>query len=274
MIISASVVLYNTPEQLLGRVIGCCVDCKLINTLFIIDNSPSKTTFNFDRYPFITYIKTNKNIGYGSAHNIALSKILNKSDYHFVLNPDVFFSPESMGLIIKRMELEGNVGQLLPRVCNPDGTLQYLCKLLPNPADLFLRRFFNKIKLTKNFDLRSSGYNQEMNVPFLSGCFMALRVLALREVGLFDERYFMYAEDIDLTRRIHKKFTTLYYPGATIVHEHAKESFKSFKMLIIHIVNVVRYFNKWGWFFDSDRCTINKRTLSSIKNNSKYFFDI
>ena len=86
---------------------------------------------------------------------------------------------------------------------------------------------------------------------------MLLRLSAIRETGAFDERYFMYPEDIDLTRRLHRKWKTLYYPAVSIVHEHQQESRKNYRMLKIHISNMIKYFNKWGWFFDKERRDFN-----------------
>jgi GT2 family glycosyltransferase len=93
---------------------------------------------------------------------------------------------------------------------------------------------------------------------------MFLRTEALEEVGLFDERFFMYPEDIDLTRRIHSKYRTVFYPDVSIIHHHAKDSYESIKMLKIHIVNIIKYFNKWGWIFDKDRRVINKETIDQL----------
>jgi GT2 family glycosyltransferase len=104
-----------------------------------------------------------------------------------------------------------------------------------------------------------------MEVPYLSGCFMFLRVAALKKVGLFDERFFMYPEDIDLTRRMYKEFKTVFYPEVEITHQHARESYKSLKLFYIHIVNMIRYFNKWGWFFDKERRIVNQRVISQYQ---------
>ncbi|ULQ59885.1 hypothetical protein K7I13_00590 [Brucepastera parasyntrophica] len=103
-----------------------------------------------------------------------------------------------------------------------------------------------------------------MNVPYLSGCFMFFRVAALITEGFFDERFFMYPEDIDITRRIHRKYKTMYYPDISIMHIHEAASYKDKKMLKIHIINLIRYFNKWGWFFDKERRTINKNVLTQL----------
>ena len=85
--------------------------------------------------------------------------------------------------------------------------------------------------------------------------------LALKEVGLFDERFFMYPEDIDLTRRLHQRYQTLFYPEVSITHNHQKASYHSMRMLWIHCINMIRYFNKWGWIWDKERERINERVL-------------
>ena len=109
-----------------------------------------------------------------------------------------------------------------------------------------------------------------MNVPYLSGCFMLLRTSTLEDVGLFDERFFLYPEDIDLTRRIHKKYKTLFYPYVSVIHEYGRGSYKSMKLLYFHIVNMCRYFNKWGWFFDKERKEINARCIAENISTSDH----
>ena len=75
----------------------------------------------------------------------------------------------------------------------------------------------------------------------------------------------MYPEDIDLTRRIHSEFRTVFYPEVSIVHHHARDSYLNLKMLWIHTTNMIRYFNKWGWIFDRERKIINKKVLNQFK---------
>jgi GT2 family glycosyltransferase len=154
----------------------------------------------------------------------------------------------------------------MPRVLYPDGRLQYLCKLLPTPKTLIVRRFLASLKSTlqrENFryELQSSGYDKILDVPFLSGCFMFLRTEALRKVGLFDERFFLYTEDADLTRRIHRHYRTVFFPEATIYHHHARGSYKTPWLLWCNILSAIRYFNKWGWVRDAERDRFNRKTL-------------
>ena len=121
-------------------------------------------------------------------------------------------------------------------------------------------------KKNEKYELRFTNYSREMEVPSLSGCFMFVRIAVLKKVGGFDERYFMYAEDLDLCRRIGKVSRTMYYPNVVVYHEYAKGSYKNRRLLRYHLSSVVKYFNKWGWVWDLDRKIINKRILDNLKN--------
>lgn len=273
--ITASVVLYRTPAAQVLRLHDCLSRSSMRPDLYIIDNSPEPTTLPFEKVPWITYIHTEANLGYGAGHNIALRRVLDSSEFHFVLNPDICFEAEELEKMMAFMVQHPGVGQLMPRVIYPDGSLQYLCKLIPTPADLFLRRFMvgplSRLaqKRIERFELRFTGYNLEMNVPYLSGCFMLFRTSVLQNVGLFDERFFMYPEDIDITRRVNACFRTVFFPGATIVHDHARDSYKSNLALWIHMTNLVKYFNKWGWFHDPARSKVNRETLQQFQPGLK-----
>lgn len=267
--ITASVVLYNTEISDIERVVSSFSPSEN-RKLFIVDNSPSHTDlpFKISSDKNIEYVFTGHNGGYGAGHNIALRNALAmRSDFHVVLNPDTVFKPDVIDSLVQFMKSDERIGQCMPRIISPDGELQYLCKLLPSPFDLIFKRFFPKKiveKFAVKFQLKFTGYDTIMDVPYLSGCFMFFRVAALREIGIFDERFFMYPEDIDITRRMHQKFRTVYFPAVTIIHAHAAESYHSAKMLKIHIQNIIRYFNKWGWFFDRDRYKVNCKILSDL----------
>ena len=157
----------------------------------------------------------------------------------------------------------------MPKVLYPDGRLQPLCKLLPAPQTLIKRRFFSFYKSSLEnenyrYELRFSGYDKIMDVPFLSGCFMFLRTEALKKVGLFDERFFLYTEDVDLSRRIHKHYRTVYFPQTSIYHYHQRGSYRNIWLMWCNIKSAVRYFNKWGWVNDSEREFFNQRTIQQL----------
>lgn len=262
--ITASIVVYKTPFIDLKQLFRSITNSQ-ISLVFVIDNSPSNelSTF-FEKIPFAIYRFGQGNVGYGAGHNIAIREAVKmKSQYHIVLNPDLIFDASIIAEMANYMNSNKVVGQLLPKVFYPDGEIQYLCKLLPTPLDLFGRRFvFLKTFIEKRnsyYEMRQSGYEKEMIVPFLSGCFMFLRTEALEKVDGFDDSFFMYCEDIDICRRIALVgYDTVFYPYVSIIHAHRKESFKNMKMLFVHIKSAIYYFNKWGWFFDKYRKERNK----------------
>jgi GT2 family glycosyltransferase len=234
----------------------------------VIDNSPTDELFKLCRSMGVDYFFSGKNLGYGKAHNIALRKSLTCSSYHLVLNPDVYFKSDALEKIFYFMESHSQAGLTMPKVLSAEGQLQMLCKLLPTPLNLAARRFFPAVSgfsaLNDRYEMKSTGYTHVMDVPFLSGCFMFLRTSALQQVGLFDERFFLYAEDTDLSRRLHEQFQTLYFPGVEIQHIHARGSYKDFWLTLQNLKSASQYFNKWGWFFDSDRSAINRRAQMQV----------
>ena len=270
--LTASVVIFNTSKLQIDKLIECVTASKCVSKLYLINNSSTEVNKSyFNNFDFVEYIP-HENTGYGSSHNIALHKAIEVgSDYHVILNPDIEFGPEVLQKLVQFMDDNKDAVYVLPKVTYPNGELQYLCKLLPTPKDLILRRFLPKTKKSKLKDdlycLKQSGYNKVMNPPCLSGCFMFLRVSTLKENNIFfDERYFMYLEDFDLMRRLHRVGKTIFYPDVTIIHNHAKESYKSKKMLMIHIKSAIKYFNKFGWFFDNERKEMNGKILNEINN--------
>ena len=210
----------------------------------------------------VRYMAMEENMGYGRAHNIALREsAYYRTELHLVMNSDIRVKAEDIDAMHDWMLAHPQVGQLMPKVLNPDGSQQYLAKRLPSPMDVFGRRFlpaWMNEKRNARYELRDLDLERPVNAPYLSGCFMLLRTKAAVEAGLFDERYFMYPEDMDLTRTIHRHYLTLYYPAWTIVHAHARSSYKNKHMLRIHIRNMCLYFNKWGWLFDKERRLFNQ----------------
>lgn len=269
--ISASIVLYNNPIEDIKMCLES-LELTKISRIFIIDNSPTnnlKQSF-FDREK-IEYLHNPGNPGYGAAHNIGIKKSIELGfDYHLVINADVYFKRDIISKIIRYMEDNQNVGALMPKVIYPTGQAQELCKYIPTPYDLIARRFMPKFLKDRNefkFTMMDYDRTKILHVPYLSGCFLLFRNTVLLDVGFFDERFFMYPEDIDLSRRIAERYQTIYYPEVTAIHRHEQASKKSFIMLIIHLINMFKYFNKWGWILDSKKNQIN---VEVKKKNSRY----
>jgi GT2 family glycosyltransferase len=267
--ITCSIVLFHNPAEEVRKAIESFLNCNRNIKLYLVDNSSNDLL----RYQFISpqleYIFNGRNLGYGAGHNLAIQKAMGKSRYHLVLNPDVEFKPEILDSLFDFMELNNEAGLVMPKVFYRNGQVQYLCKKLPSPSDLILRRFlpgrlqsFFK-KHLEEYELKHKNYNSIMEVPNLSGCFMFIRTEVFSNVGMFDERYFLYLEDTDLCRRINEDYRTVYYPGVSIIHGYSKASYKSFKLMKFHLQSSVKYFNKWGWFKDLKRIAINYSVLSN-----------
>ena len=261
--LSLSIVLYNHSYQIISGLVENVLQIPAQIKLFIIDNSESDKISNHIKDSRIEYIFNKKNLGYGKAHNKALAIAVSEFDYHLVLNPDIEFEPGSIMKMLEYLEKNLNIGLLMPKVLYEDKQIQYLCKMLPTPFDLIMRRFIpgflksifeNRLQ---QYELKHKNYDQVMEVPNLSGCFMLMRCSALKTVGFFDERFFMYLEDTDLSRRINEYYKTIYYPEVSIIHHFEKGSYKSFKLLKYHILSAFKYFGKYGWYFDTVRDTIN-----------------
>ena len=263
--LTVSIVAYKNNVQLLESAIESALRTTLKIKLYLIDNSPEDQLRALAQHPNSEYIFNNANLGFGKAHNIAMGKAISESKYHLVLNPDIYFDEGVLEKIFEYMEMHDDVGQIMPKIMYPTGEVQHLCKLLPSPIDLFLRRFFpwfpGALERNKKYELIDSGYNKEMNIPYLSGCFMFLRNSVLRQTSFFDERIFMYIEDADLTRRIHQQHRTLFFPAVQVYHHYHKGSYKNLRLMLYNIHGAVIYFNKWGWIFDSERKKINKRVI-------------
>jgi len=270
--ISASIVTYKNSADALQRTIESYLAASNQSTLYVVDNSPTDDARSLCAHPSIEYIFNSTNIGYGSAHNIALKKAIEKSKYHLVLNPDVFFSADVIKELIAFMDTSPDVGLAMPKVLYPDGRLQALRKLLPLPHQLFARRFLNRFekmlkRINHYYEMHFVDYNTTTEAPFLSGCFMMLRTDALKNIGLFDERFFLYFEDTDLSRRMHEQYRTVYFPGVEVFHIHGRGLHKEAKLLLHSIKSGIRYFNKWGWIKDEGRDSINKKILIKYKVN-------
>lgn len=262
--LNVSIVLYNPNWQQIIDLTQSLLCYPKVHHIYWIDNSAQAV----DETPIVDskvhYIFNNKNIGYGAAHNIAIREsIYDNVVLHLVINPDIILGPDTLETLVSFILEHPEIGCVSPKVVYPNGELQYLCKLLPTPLDVFGRRFLPKRwmeKRNQRYELRASGYNRIMNIPYLSGCFMLLRTEAVRKARLFDEQFFMYPEDVDLTRRIHRDYLTVFYPHTTIIHNHEKASYRSIRMLWVHMANMCKYFNKWGWWKDEERKLVNELT--------------
>ena len=266
-----SVILYNSKysdiEEYISQYFGKSINQKLV----FVDNSEVDKIREYindivgiNNYD-IDYIFSGNNLGYGKGNNLAINKYLGQTKYFLISNLDIKFSIESIKQLIEQADMIGEFGVLMPKISYRSGENQYLCKLLPTPMNLFGRRFLKFMKKhiekeNKTYEYRFTNYDIDMEVPYLSGCFMFTKYENLINENGFDKRYFMYLEDTDLSRRMFK-YKNYYIANIEVFHDFKKESHKSKKMTLAHMKSAVQYFNKWGWLFDKERKEINKEMI-------------
>lgn len=264
--LNVSIVTYHHSEKFLERVLSSVFkNQEVLHELMIVDHSSTDALRTLEKNYPLRYIHPGTNNGFGAGHNIALKRSLEeKVPYHLVLNPDMEFGEGIFSKLTKYMDEHHEAVAIMPKIVYPDGRLQEVARLIPSSVDMIARRFLPPLaKLMKSsFSLPE---NRPGIVPILSGCFLFLRVSALERVGLFDDRYFMYMEDVDLCRRMSEVGENIYFPEVSVIHDFQKASYKDKKFLKFHVNSAIRYFNKWGWIFDHRRRRIN----SKAKENSK-----
>ncbi|CAI0798086.1 dTDP-Rha:alpha-D-GlcNAc-pyrophosphate polyprenol, alpha-3-L-rhamnosyltransferase [Serratia grimesii] len=262
--IVASIVLFNHSYEQVEETLTSLLNEQCVGKIVLVNNGGADwaASLGNDR---IGYIHSTINGGFGHAHNLCMSSYLDRCDYFLICNPDISFEAGALARLYNFAHKEGHQF-VSPRIRYSDGRFQHSCRLLPTPANLFLRRFLPKwgSKMDVAYELHQADYEQTFAVPSVSGCFMLLKSTLLGQLGGFDERYFMYMEDVDLCRRALKLTDIVYFSGTTITHVFGKGSYKSLTLLGYHMHSAILYFNKWGWIFDRERCHYNQKYLKTI----------
>jgi GT2 family glycosyltransferase len=261
MKVTASLVLYRNDPAVYEEAIRSIIGSDAAVRLAIVDNSPVPLVSPLFAHPQVLYDHAGANLGFGAGHNRAFRAVADASDAHFIVNPDVRFGPAVVGTLVDAMRDDNTVTAVMPAIFDEAGRQQHLCKALPTPVQLIARRFVPSAtlreRLDRGYEFRDLPHEGVVDIPNLSGCFLGVRSSVFRSVGGFDERYFMYMEDIDLVRRLGDVGRTLYVPAARITHGHARGSYRLSRLMFTHIRSAVRYFSKFGWMIDPTRVRRN-----------------
>jgi GT2 family glycosyltransferase len=272
--VSASIVVYQSPLKDIQNIILKLQKSSFKIKIFIVDNYPRGSFRADDLHADVIYIAS-KNVGYGAGHNKAIKEIVSSDGAHFVINPDIDFDYLVIDKMVNKMIDNPSYSLIGPRLVGSDGGEQCNTKLIPTPFNFLVRRLPSVLSnalfrgYVNEFEMNNYDKTQPVFVPYLSGCFMLFRNSSLRSVGLFDERFFMYPEDVDISRRFFESGVVLFLPEFEVTHAWEGASRKSFKMFLIHLSNMVLYFNKWGWILDSNRKDLNKRVILFNRRNKR-----
>jgi hypothetical protein len=212
------------------------------------------------RHPEVRYLDAGGNMGFGRAQNMGLKSA--QARFYLPLNPDIVFSNKQQVLaeIIEWMEKNHSVGAVGPRLLNSDGTVQESCCRFHGFLDPLVRRLELDHKYVwarqrvDRYLMRDFDHEQIVPVDWLMGSFLLVRGEAARQVGFFDDRFFMYFEDCDWCRRLWQAgWQVYYYPKARVRHAHRRESAEiaPWKALFasptarMHVASWLKFFWKW-----------------------------
>ena len=234
--VSLLIVSYNV-RQYIAHAIDAIIKSDLDDfEIIIIDNNSFDNTASYlkERYSHLRQIKivqNEENIGFGKAINQAAS--LAKGQYYLILNPDTIIQEETISTLKEYLDSNPEVGMVGPKVLNADGTLQLACKRsfptlgVALPKLLGFSRIFPKSKWASKYNLTYLDEDEIFSVDAISGSCMFIRSFLFHELKGFDERFFMFGEDLDLCSRIWKNNYEIHYVPTTQIVHYQGESVKS-----------------------------------------------
>lgn len=269
--ISVSIVTFSTPIAVLSKTLESVVqalehirDKELTNNsiIYLIDNSEHGLTDNSQLQELanqdlpanmkIRFVSGQGNVGYGSGHNLSLNE--DGCSYHLLLNPDVFLEKTCLLKGLNYLAENSDVALIGPCAVDEAGNNQYLCKRYPSALIFLLRGFMPEIikrmfstKLDE-FEMKDLALDESSkNIPILSGCFMLGHKDKLISIQGFDERYFLYFEDFDLSLRMSQIGSLAYVPSMKITHLGGNSAKKGLKHVGMFMKSGIRFFNTHGW---------------------------
>lgn len=269
--LSVSIVLHNSPLELLRQTLRSldvaarraghagCVDRVSVE---LVDNASDpgyrvrleKVLGDWPQDDFfrVLYTPQPHNRGFGHGHNAAISRA--DSQFHLVLNPDVELLPDSLSAGLTSLLRNVDVVLASPRVTGGDGAQEFLCKRYPSVLVLLLRGFaprgvrdlFHQRLAAYEMRAECSG-DRPVDVSIATGCFMLVRTDALQAVSGFNDNYFLYFEDFDLSLRLGDQGRLVFEPAMSIVHHGGYAASKGLSHVRYFIRSGLQFFRCHGW---------------------------
>ena len=246
--VSVSIVTHNS-----AAVIGTLLSSLFEHTaaplsVFVVDNGSTDDTVARVRasFPDVTVL-TQDNRGFGAGHNAALPHLT--STYHAVVNPDIVLREDTLSVLCAYLDAHADVVMATPLILNPDGSRQDVPRRTPKRRYLLsrkLERFGGPFRRWRDeYTMRTASFDAPLDVTFCTGCFFVIRTELYKELGGFDERFFLYCEDADLTRRALAHGRAVCLPQTGVIHGWERGSAHNLRLLRIHLSSLRKYFRKW-----------------------------
>lgn len=196
--------------------------------VFVVDNSSADGTSEMieSRFPWVKLIKSSENLGFSKGNNVGIRQCRGK--YIALVNPDVIVLPGCLDALADFLDQYPGVGNVGPRVLNPDMTLQSSCRRFPSLWNNFcdasgLAGIFKQSRFFAGEHMFYFAHDRTLVVDVIVGCFSMIRREAFDAVGLLDEGLFMYGDDVDWCRRCwNRGWEVMFYPGAKAIHDRGK----------------------------------------------------
>ncbi|MCR4846502.1 MAG: glycosyltransferase family 2 protein [Eubacterium sp.] len=253
MTITGSIVTYNnekTIERCIASVLEQTKDKDFQFKLYVYDNASTDSTVSIieSKFPEVRILKNDDNKGFGAGHNAIIKRV--KSDYHFVINPDIYVDMDTIGRLTDYLKEHPETGLITPKVLNTDGTEQYLPKYCPTFRYVIISKFPGFHYLRRRYTRQAEDLSVPTEIEFCTGCFFGAETVFLKRMKGFSNRYFMYCEDSDLSKRvlrIGKKI--VFYPDAAIYHNWQRDNTGNLKGVFRFLRSLLVFFKKWGFKF-------------------------
>jgi len=199
------------------------------------------------------WLLNSDNPGYGRAVNRLMDSLGFLPKYLAVLNTDLSWRAGTFTALLSWLQSHPEVVLAVPQIIDDHGVIQKLCKRHPTVLGLLSRRFIPqwlKPSWLQHYDrwyvMSDKNYHQPFDVPYLSGCCMLIKGEAYGLAGGFDNRYFLYLEDADLTRAMSRFGRCIHLPCAEVVHTWGRGNYTSLRLVLVNIHSAWIYFRKWG----------------------------
>lgn len=188
-----------------------------------------------------------ENRGFGAGHNVVLPLL--KSEYHAVVNPDILLKDDALSAMALWMDEHSDVVMTTPHLVFPDGREQNIAKRRPAFLPLIARQLNIKAlqKYQDHYLMLDEDLTKPVDVEFCSGCFFMMRTDVFKKMNGFDEGYFMYVEDADITQKARKYGRAVYLPQVTVTHAWHRAAHRNLRQFLWQIKSMGRYFKKWGF---------------------------
>lgn len=227
--------------------------------IIVVDNDSGDGTGAMlaERFPEVRFIQAPANVGYAAGNNLGIRAA--RGRHIVIMNPDITVRPGALDAMVAYMDANPAVGILGPKLVHPDGSIDASCYRFPTYAiPIYRRTPLGRLapgrQAVSRYLMEDYDHQATRDVDWLLGAVLMVRRGALDEVGLLDERYFLYFEDTDWCRRFWESgWRVVYYTGAEMVHYHERLSAQGSwitgpfrRSTRIHISSCIKYFRKWG----------------------------